>query len=92
MVKEKLFEDMTKLASSGASVLVGMRKQIKDEIRSHMDDMAMRMDLVPREDFERLEDMLKEARQIQDEQNKRIETLEKALKAQKGKTASKQKN
>lgn len=61
------------------NVLSGLNKQIREEVRARLDDAALRMDLVPREEFERLEAMLREARREQEKQDRRIAALEKAL-------------
>lgn len=50
----KIFDDIAKMAGGAASVLSGVRQQIEGEIKSRIDDMADRLDLVPREDFDRL--------------------------------------
>lgn len=76
MSKEHLFDDLAKMAGGAASALGGFGTQIKDEIKTRVDEMAERLDLVPREDFERVEAMLKESRRQQDELIKRIEALE----------------
>lgn len=86
--KEKVLDDIARFAGGAASVAGGLSKQIKDEVRSRFDDMAARMDLVPREDFERLEEMLKEARLQQDALVKRVDALE-GKKAPKKKPAPK---
>lgn len=83
--KEKVLDDIARLAGGAASVAGGLGKQVKEEARSRIDDIASRMDLVPREDFERLEEMLKEARLQQEALTKRVEALE----GKKTKTASK---
>lgn len=71
--KEKLFDDVARLAGSGVGIFSGIQKQIREEIRSHLYEMADQMDLVPREDYERLETMVQDLRT-------RIETLEKQTK------------
>ena len=78
--REKILDDLARVAGGGASVLSGLRRQIGEDIKVRMDDMAARLDLVPREDFERLEIMLAETRALLDEQAARIETLEGARK------------
>jgi len=72
----KVIDDLARLAGGGLGVLADMRMQIRQEIRSYIDDLAMRMDFVPREDFERLELMTqKQAEQIQAIE-KKLEKLE----------------
>lgn len=50
---------MAKMAGGAVNVLSSVRQQIQDEIKARIDDMAARMDLVPREDMYRLEAMVK---------------------------------
>ena len=77
--KEKILDDMARMAGGAAGTIGNIRSQIKEEIRLRVDEMAMRMDLVPREDFERVEDMLKQARLEQEELRARIEKLENTI-------------
>lgn len=83
--KEKIFDDIARVAGGTVSVLSGLSQEIREEIRARFDEMAFKMDLVPREDFERLEIMLAETRKEQKAQNKRLEELEKQLKKTKKK-------
>ncbi len=87
--KEKVFDDIARMAGGAVSIMSGVSKQVREEIRSRVDELATRMDLVPREDFERLEAMLAKARKEQAELLKRIEALEgkKSKPAAKGKKA-----
>lgn len=50
----KIFDDIAKMAGGAVNVFSGLRQQIENEIKARMDDMADRLDLVPREDFDRL--------------------------------------
>ena len=76
--REKVLDDIAKIAGGTISALSGLNQQIRDEIRTRIDEAAMRLDLVPRQDFERLETMLVKAREEQEQLRKRIEDLEKA--------------
>ncbi len=89
--KEKVFDDIARMAGGAVSIMSGVSKQVREEIRSRVDELATRMDLVPREDFERLEAMLAKARKEQAELLKRVEALEgkKAKPASKGKKTKK---
>lgn len=51
----RAFEDLARVAGGTASVFSGVRQQISEEIRARIDDLALRLDLVPRDEFERLE-------------------------------------
>ena len=65
--KDKVFDDIARMAGGAVTIMSGVTKQVREEIRARVDEMATRMDLVPREDFDILV--------------KRIEALEKQLKA-----------
>ncbi len=80
MGAEKILDDIAKVAGGGVSILSGVRNQIRGDIQSRIDDLAQRMDLVPREDFERLEAVLIETRRQCEDLKARIESLEKAKK------------
>lgn len=71
--KDKVLDDIARVAGGTVSVFSGIGQNIREDIKSYIDDMADRLDLVPREDFERLE------MQMNDLQ-KRLEELEGAPK------------
>lgn len=75
--RERILDDIARLAGGTVGLISDTGKQAAETARARIDDWAMRMDLVPREDFERLEAMLEKARQEQDSLVKRIEALEK---------------
>jgi len=50
----KIFDDLAKVAGGAVNMFSGVRQQIEGEIKARIDDMADRLDLVPREDFDRL--------------------------------------
>jgi BMFP domain-containing protein YqiC len=81
--REKILDDMARLAGGTAGFVGGLKRQIKGDLKSRVDEMAQRMDLVPREDFERLESMLVKAREEQEALAKRITALEEELKKSK---------
>jgi BMFP domain-containing protein YqiC len=89
--KEKILDDIARAAGGTVSVLSGLSRQVRQDVRARIDDAALKMDLVPRAEFERLEAVLREAREEQQRQNARIDALEKALgenaKSKKGKSA-----
>jgi BMFP domain-containing protein YqiC len=68
--KEKILDDIARVAGGAASVVSGLAHQVREDVRARGEDLAARLDLIPREDFERLEARL-------DALLKRIETLEK---------------
>ena len=89
--KDKVLDDIARMAGGAVSVMSGISKQMREEIRARVDEFATRLDLVPREDFERLEAMLAEARKEQTRLIKRIEALEKSSKKPTAKNSRKSK-
>lgn len=81
----RILDDMAKFAGGTMSFMSSIRQQIRQEIRSKIDELADRMDLVPREEFERLELILQESRRQQADLEKRLEALEKGSKKKAGK-------
>ena len=77
--RERILDDVARVAGGTVSVLSGLQKQRKEEIRTHIEDAAAKLDLVPREDFERLEAMIGQAREEQEKQKKKIAELESKL-------------
>lgn len=77
MSRERILDDIAKVAGGGVSILSGVRSQIRNDVRTRIDDIAHRMDLVPREDFDRLEAVLQETRARCEELEQRLEKLEK---------------
>ena len=69
-------DDLAQLAGGAAGLLGGVQQQIRDDIKARVDEMAVRMDLVPREDLERVEAMLEKALEQQKEILERLEKLE----------------
>ncbi len=80
--KEKVLDDISRMAGGAVSIMSGLSQNIREEIKSRVDDMAQKLDLVPREDFDRLEALVQA-------QAKRIAALEKAQKPTAKKTPAK---
>lgn len=85
--KLRILDDMAALAGGAVSLASAARQQIRQELRSRTDSLASRLDLVPREDFERLETLLVRARQEQESLKKRLDALEGAKSAKGAKEA-----
>ena len=74
----KIFDDLGKLMNEAAGVADGVRREIETVVRSQMERFVNDMDLVKREEY----DVLREMVQIQGEE---IESLRKELNALKTK-------
>ncbi|HPF78920.1 MAG TPA: accessory factor UbiK family protein [Alphaproteobacteria bacterium] len=73
----QLMDDIAQLAGGAAGLLSGVQQQIRDDIKARVEEMATRLDLVPREDFERVEALLEKALAEQKELKARLDALEK---------------
>jgi BMFP domain-containing protein YqiC len=56
----RIFDDISRVAGGALNVFSGLREQLLNDIKARFEEMATRMDLVPREDFDRLEAQVKE--------------------------------
>jgi len=70
----KIFDDLGKLMNDAAGVADGVRREVETAVKSQMERLVNDMDLVKREDY----DVLREMVQIQGEE---IESLRKELDA-----------
>lgn len=75
----RFFDDLAKVATGAVGALSGIREQIHAEIRAQINRLIVEMDFVPRQDFEIVEDMAREARLANQALEKRIATLEAQL-------------
>jgi BMFP domain-containing protein YqiC len=83
--REKIMDDAARVAGGAIGLMSGLATQTKASLRSRIDDMAQSMDLVPREDFEKLELMLAKSRAEQEDMKSRLKALEDAVFAAKKK-------
>ena len=70
----RIFDDLARMAGGAVNIVSGLQQQVREEIRSRVDEMLTRMDLVPREDFERLEAMVAQLRLRQEELEQQLGT------------------
>ena len=86
----KLFDDIVRMAGGAVNIFSGLQQQIRDEIKSRIDETASRLDLVTREDMDRAEARIarleKELAALKGAGGK--DTAPKAAKKAKAKTAS----
>lgn len=81
----KAFDDIASIAGGAINIVASLRHQIRNEIKSRIDETIDRLDLVPREDLDVLQARL-------DDMQARLDTLEQAAKPKKAapkKTAKK---
>jgi BMFP domain-containing protein YqiC len=75
----KFLDGIAKAAGNAAGMANSLRQQIQDDLKMWLEERITRMDLVHREEFDRVEAMLVKARSEQDALIERVESLEKAL-------------
>jgi BMFP domain-containing protein YqiC len=71
-----LLQDMAQLAGGAAELIGGASQQIRDDAKTRMEEIADNMNLVPREDLERVEALLEQSLKQQKDMLARIEKLE----------------
>jgi BMFP domain-containing protein YqiC len=81
----RFLDDLAKVASGAAQSFGGMREHVKAMVGSFLNEM----DLVTRDEFERVEAVAQKARERQVELEKRLNALEKKLNGVKGKKTKK---
>lgn len=64
--KEKVLDDLAHIAGGAINIVNSINQNIREEAKTHADNVAQRLDLIAREDFDRLE--------------AKVEALEKRLK------------
>lgn len=72
----RLLDDIARVAGGAVNIVSGLQQQIREDMRSRIDDFADRADLVPREDLDRAEAMIAKLRQRLDDLEGRVATLE----------------
>jgi len=72
----RFFDEMAKMATGAVGAFAGVREQIQSEIKSQINRFIVEMDFVPREDFEIVEAMAREARLENQKLAARIAVLE----------------
>jgi len=69
-----ILDDIARVAGGALNIVSAMQGQIREEIKSRVDEFAAKMDLVPREELD-------EAKTVIAALRKRLETVEKRLDA-----------
>lgn len=87
--RNRLLDDMARLANGAAGVASGLREEIEALVQQRLDRVFVDMELVRREEFEAVEAVAIRAREQQEVLEKRVATLEKKLAARARKPASK---
>jgi BMFP domain-containing protein YqiC len=74
--RNRLFDDLAKLAGSAAGSLSGVKTEVEARVRQHLEDLVSRLDLVTREDFDTALAVAVKARAEQEVLTRRVAELE----------------
>lgn len=72
----QIIDDIAQLAGGATGILGGAGQHLRDDIKARVEDMADRLNLVPRADLDRVEALLNKALAEQKELKQRLEKLE----------------
>ena len=82
--QNRLLDDLARVASGAIGIAAGMRGEIEARLREQFEKILLQMDLVGREEFDAVKAMAAKARAEQEDLVKRVDVLERELKARSG--------
>ncbi len=74
-----LFDDLAGVAGGAFSALAGVRTEVEAAVRSQMDQMVQRLELVKREELDAAMELARRAREAQEALEARVAALESRL-------------
>ncbi|MGH1403389.1 MAG: accessory factor UbiK family protein [Alphaproteobacteria bacterium] len=77
--REKILDDIAQVAGGAIGAVHSAKNHAGEVVRSGVDALAHDFDLVPRDDFEKLESLVVTLREEQENLRKRIHILEEQL-------------
>ena len=86
--RNRIFDDLAKVANSAVGTVAGMKDELEQIIRHRVEDFIGNMNLVTREEFEVLQSMIEKSRVEQEKLKRRITKLEAELMTLSSKTSS----
>lgn len=72
----RFLDDIARVAGGAVNIVSGLQQQLREDLRSRVDSMADRADLVPRADLDRAEAMIAKLRTRIDDLEVRLDKLE----------------
>lgn len=72
-----ILDDVAKIAGGAVNVLSGVKQQIEYDMQARVDEIATRLDLVPREDLDTAKEQIKTLYDRIESLEKRLDSLEK---------------
>jgi BMFP domain-containing protein YqiC len=77
--RNRLFDDMAKVAGGAAGTLSGLRSEFESRVRQMVEDLVSRFDLVTREELDTALALAAKAREEQETMGKRLAEIEAEL-------------
>ena len=74
-----ILDDLAKLAGGAAGTMHGVKREIEAAVKVRFERLVAELELVPREEFEVVRDMARQARQENEALRARVEELEARL-------------
>jgi BMFP domain-containing protein YqiC len=72
----KMLDDLARVAGGAVNVFSGLQEQILNDVRSRVEEVATRLDLVPRDELDKALGMIEKLRQELRALESRIDTLD----------------
>ena len=73
---KKVLDDIARVAGGAVNILSGLQQQVRGDVRARVEELAARLDLVPREDFEQARTMIIRLGNRLDELESRLDAIE----------------
>ena len=74
--KNRLFDDIAKVANSAAGTFAGMKEEIENMIRHRVESLLIDMNMVNREEFNAVKEMVSKSRIKQEQLEEKVKKLE----------------
>ena len=77
--KNRLFDDIAKVANSAAGTLAGMKEEIENMVRHRVESLLTDMNMVNRDEFDAVKAMVSKSRIEQERLEEKLKKLEASL-------------
>ena len=77
--QSRILDDLARLATGAAGSVLGVRDEMRAQMRDRIEQMLAGLDLVPRDEFEALREVAVRAREAQEALEARVAALEAKL-------------
>ncbi len=74
--KNRLFDDIAKVANSAAGTFAGMKEEIENMVKHRVESLLIDMNMVNRDEFNAVKEMVSKSRIQQEQLEKQVKKLE----------------